>query len=147
MKRIITVDIGRTSMGAILHGVDGRAMHMVQHENMVEFLNNGRVEQDRAAWQGVLLTVLKKCASAAETEGILPACASTTMKPRPSAPGSREPLPQNSKRVIQGHFPEPRRVAPQLPTNPIRHFEKFISDSVVACARSIRPWPRRHSWS
>lgn len=121
-------------MGVILHGVDGRAVHMDQHENMLELLSNGCVEQDPGAWQSLLLTVLKRCASAAETKGILPVCASTTMKPRPSAHGLRKPLPQNSKRVIQGRFPEPRRMAPQLPSNPIRHFEKFIGDSVVARA-------------
>jgi sugar (pentulose or hexulose) kinase len=78
MHGIITVDIGTSSMRAILHAADGHIVHIDQRENMPEFFNDGRVEQDPAAWQNVLLAVLKSCAQAAAGRGIEAACISVT---------------------------------------------------------------------
>lgn len=78
MKGIITVDIGTTSMRAILYDTDARVMHVDQRENMPEFFSDGRVEQDPAAWQAVLCAVLKSCAMAAESKNVEPLCVSVT---------------------------------------------------------------------
>ena len=78
MKGIITVDIGTTSMRAILYDADGHALHMDQHENVPEFFNDGRVEQNPAAWPAILHAVLKSCADAARTRQLEPTCISVT---------------------------------------------------------------------
>ena len=78
MKGIITVDIGTTSMRAILYDTDARVSHVDQRENMPEFFSDGRVEQDPAAWQSILCEVLKACAGKAESAGIEPQCVSVT---------------------------------------------------------------------
>lgn len=78
MNGIITVDIGTTSMRAILYDTDARVIHVDQRENMPEFFSDGRVEQDPAAWQSVLCAVLNGCAKAAGSNGIEPLCVSVT---------------------------------------------------------------------
>ena len=78
MQGIISVDIGTTSMRAILYDADARVLHVDQRENMPEFFSDGRVEQDPAAWQTVLGTVLTGCAGAATSLGIDPLCVSVT---------------------------------------------------------------------
>lgn len=78
MQGIISVDIGTTSMRAILYDTDARVVHVEQRENMPEFFSDGRVEQDPAAWQSVLCTVLKGCAGVAASQGIVPLCVSVT---------------------------------------------------------------------
>ena len=70
MKGIITVDIGTTSMRAILYDADGRVRQMDQRENVPEFFNDGRVEQDPAAWPAILFSVLRCCADVADSLGI-----------------------------------------------------------------------------
>ncbi len=78
MKGIITVDIGTTSMRAILYDMNARVVHVDQRENMPEFFSDGRVEQDPAAWQSILYAVLQDCASLAASENIEPLCISVT---------------------------------------------------------------------
>ncbi len=78
MKGIITVDIGTTSMRAILYDADAHVIHIDQRENMPEFFHDGRVEQDPAAWQSVLSAVLTGCADAAARSNIEPQCVSVT---------------------------------------------------------------------
>jgi glycerol kinase len=78
MKGIITVDIGTTSMRAILYDADGHVIHMDQHENMPDFFADGRVEQDPAAWPAILLTVLKSCADVAAAKNVETQCISVT---------------------------------------------------------------------
>lgn len=78
MKGIITVDVGTTSMRAILYDAGGRIVHIHQRENAPEFFNDGRVEQAPQAWAGILAESLKACADVACGKGIEPACVSVT---------------------------------------------------------------------
>jgi glycerol kinase len=78
MKGIITVDIGTTSMRAILYDADAHIVHMHQRENMPEYFCDGRVEQNPEAWNSVLCDVLKSCAEAAGSRAIEPLCVAVT---------------------------------------------------------------------
>ena len=78
MKGIITVDIGTTSMRAVLYDADSNLVHMAQKENIPEYYNDGRVEQDAAAWLNCLPEILKNCSAAAVARNIEPACISVT---------------------------------------------------------------------
>ena len=78
MKGIITVDIGTTSMRAILYGADGQIEHIHQRENAPTFFHDGRVEQAPEAWSDVLVDSLKACADVAQAKGVSPACISVT---------------------------------------------------------------------
>jgi len=78
MKGIITVDIGTTSMRAVLYDADSHLIHMDQRENTPEYHSDGRVEQDASAWKKILPDVLKSCATAARTAGMEPVCISVT---------------------------------------------------------------------
>lgn len=72
MNGIITVDIGTTSMRAILYDTNGRSLFIDQRENVPQFFNDGRVEQDPAAWQTIVSAVLGSCAQAAAANGVTP---------------------------------------------------------------------------
>ncbi len=65
MKAIVTIDVGTTSMRAILYDAGGRALACDQRENAPDMFDDGRVEQDPAAWAALLREVLKTCAAAA----------------------------------------------------------------------------------
>jgi glycerol kinase len=78
MQGIIAIDIGTTSLRAILYDAKVHAVHMEQQENIPEFYSDGRVEQDPAAWQTILPAVLQGCAGAAQARGIEPACVTVT---------------------------------------------------------------------
>jgi len=73
MKAIITVDVGTTSMRAILYDADGRLIEVSQHENMPDSFPDGRVEQNAGVWPSILLTTLQHCALAAKRHGYVPA--------------------------------------------------------------------------
>lgn len=72
MNGIITVDIGTTSMRAILYDTNGRPLHIDQRENVPQFFNDGRVEQDPTAWQTIIGALLGSCAQAAAANGVMP---------------------------------------------------------------------------
>jgi glycerol kinase len=78
MKGIITVDIGTSSMRAILYDTDGCVIHTHQRENLPQYFNDGRVEQDPAAWPNVIREVLGSCSAAAANNGVEPLCVSVT---------------------------------------------------------------------
>lgn len=78
MKGIITVDVGTTSMRAILYDADGRIEHIHQRENEPDFFTDGRVEQAPQAWAGILAESLKACADYARGKDIELACISVT---------------------------------------------------------------------
>ena len=78
MKGIVTVDIGSTSMRAILFDLQGRAVHMDQRQCIPQFLPDGRVEQDAASWQRLLPAILKSCSDAAAARGLQPQCIAVT---------------------------------------------------------------------
>ena len=93
MKAIITVDIGTTSMRAILYDTQGRALHIDQRENVPLFFNDGRVEQDPAAWQTIVAEVLSSCAQVAATKGVTPLCVSVTAQRSSVIPVDRDGAP------------------------------------------------------
>jgi glycerol kinase len=78
MKGVISVDIGSTSMRAVLYDAQGRARHAEQRACAPDYGPGGRVEQDARAWQDGLATLLSACAGAAATHGVEPACLSIT---------------------------------------------------------------------
>ncbi|SDI34520.1 FGGY-family carbohydrate kinase [Propionivibrio dicarboxylicus] len=70
MKGIVTVDVGTTSMRAILYDGGGRIVHIYQRDNAPEYFDDGRVEQAPQAWAGILADSLAACAVAARDDGI-----------------------------------------------------------------------------
>jgi glycerol kinase len=70
MKGIIAVDIGTSSLRALLYDANACVVCMDQRENMPSSFSDGRVEQDPAAWQSVLPAVLKTCGQVAVAKGI-----------------------------------------------------------------------------
>lgn len=93
MKGIITVDIGTTSMRAILYDADARIVHLDQRQNLPEFCSDGRVEQDPAAWRALLPDVLGGCATAAKARGLEPACIAMTAQRSSVIPIDAEGMP------------------------------------------------------
>lgn len=77
-KGVITVDIGTTSMRAMLFDAGGHILHVHQCETVPQSFNDGRVEQDPALWPTTLCAVLKSCHDAAVTRQVLPQCISVT---------------------------------------------------------------------
>jgi glycerol kinase len=78
MKAVITVDIGTTSLRAILYDEGGRALHLEQRHNPPTYLDQGRVEQDPDSWQTHVLAVLSRVGQAAQDQGVAPVCISVT---------------------------------------------------------------------
>ncbi len=78
MKGIITIDVGTTSMRAILYDTAGQILHIHQQENAPEFFVDGRVEQAPQAWESILTASLKACADAAHEKNVEPLCISVT---------------------------------------------------------------------
>lgn len=93
MKAIITVDIGTTSSRASLYDASGQMLHMDQRENLPLFFNDGRVEQDPAAWQDVVQMALKSCAAAANVKGFEPLCIAVTASRSSVIPVDKEGTP------------------------------------------------------
>jgi len=96
MKGIITVDIGTTSMRAILYGAAGDTLFMDQRQNLPEFLCDGRVEQDPTTWQRCLIATLSRCREMASTRGITPQCISVTSQRSSFIPVDRQGVPLHS---------------------------------------------------
>ena len=96
MKGVITVDIGTTSMRAVLYDANSHMVHMDQQENVPEYFNDGRVEQDASAWKGILPEVLKSCAAAARDRGIDPVCVAVTAQRSSVIPLDRNGTPLHS---------------------------------------------------
>jgi glycerol kinase len=78
MKGVISVDIGSTSMRAVLYDAQGRTHHVEQRASAPEYGPSGCVEQDARTWQGGLAALLAGCAGAAATKGVEPACIAVT---------------------------------------------------------------------
>jgi sugar (pentulose or hexulose) kinase len=93
MNGIITVDIGTTSMRAILYDTNGRSLHIDQRENIPQFFNDGRVEQDPMAWQTIIGAVLGSCAQAAAANGITPLGVALTAQRSSVIPVDRDGTP------------------------------------------------------
>ena len=78
MDAIITVDVGTTSMRAILYDSAGKAVSIYQRDNPPDYHDDGRVEQAPEAWSGILVDALKDCAAKAREHGLVPRCISVT---------------------------------------------------------------------
>lgn len=78
MKGIITVDIGTTSLRAVLYDAAGESLYMDQRQNGPEFFSDGRVEQDPLSWQRHLVQILANCREVAHAKGVVPLCISVT---------------------------------------------------------------------
>jgi len=78
MKGVISVDIGSTSMRAVLYDAAGRSLHVAQRASAPVYGAGGRVEQDAHAWRDGLIALLEACAAEARTRSIEPACVAVT---------------------------------------------------------------------
>ena len=78
MQAILAVDLGTTSMRAILYDAGARMVHLEQREQPPRHLRGGWVEQDPAVWQAGLPELLRGCAEAARAAGLEPACIAVT---------------------------------------------------------------------
>ncbi len=65
-KGIVTVDIGTTSIRAVLFDEDGRSRYVSQRDNPPHYFPDGRVEQSPNTWKKFLFELLADCANAAE---------------------------------------------------------------------------------
>ena len=70
MKGIVTVDIGTTSVRALLFSAAGRVLHAAQRDNAPAAHGDGRVEQDAHTWPAAVLALLAQCAQAAAGQGV-----------------------------------------------------------------------------
>lgn len=78
MKGIITIDVGTTSMRAILYDVAGEILHVHQQESAPEFFIDGRVEQKPQEWERILVASLKDCSAVARARAVEPMCIAVT---------------------------------------------------------------------
>jgi sugar (pentulose or hexulose) kinase len=78
MRSVVCVDIGTTSLRAILYDEVGHRLHADQRQNAPRYLDDGRVEQDPRTWQALLPSVLASCRQAAASLGVEPACIAVT---------------------------------------------------------------------
>ena len=60
MEHILVIDVGTSSLKAIVYDSTGRMLNRASEEYHAEFLADGRVEQDPLTWQHALLTTLKQ---------------------------------------------------------------------------------------
>lgn len=67
---IITIDIGTTSMRAILFDAGGRQLALAREDNPPAYYPDGRVEQAAATWEGILVRILSACAGEARVRGL-----------------------------------------------------------------------------
>ncbi len=61
-KGIITVDIGTSSLRAVLFNERGRVLAVSRRDNPPDFLEGGRVQQNSDTWRTLVPEVLKDCA-------------------------------------------------------------------------------------
>ena len=142
MNGIITVDIGTTSMRAILYDTDGRSLHVDQRENIPQFFNDGRVEQDPAAWQTIIGAVLGSCAQAAAANGVTPLGVTLTAQRSSVIPVDRNGTPLHPAIMWQD-----RRCAALAQAmdehNPLVYGKTGLKISPVFSALKMT-WLRRH---
>lgn len=78
MKAVIAVDVGTTSLRAIVYDESGRALHSDQRHNPPDYLADGRVEQDPWSWQTHVRAVLRSAGQAVQDQGLDAACIAVT---------------------------------------------------------------------
>ena len=67
---LITIDIGTTSMRAILYDADSNALATLRRETQPTHYDDGRVEQDPRSWRDATTALLSGCAQAAAAAGL-----------------------------------------------------------------------------
>lgn len=75
---LICIDVGTTSLRAVLFDADGRTRHVAHRHNPPGYHENGRVEQDAECWQRLLPDALAEAAQAAQAAALPPACLAVT---------------------------------------------------------------------
>ncbi len=60
MEHILVIDVGTSSLKAIVYDTTGRMLNRASEEYHSEFLADGRVEQDPFSWKHALLATLKQ---------------------------------------------------------------------------------------
>jgi len=78
MQGLVCIDIGTTSLRAVLFDSRGRARHVEQRGSAPDYGPGGCVEQDARTWHDGVIALLRACAEAAATQGLEPACVSVT---------------------------------------------------------------------
>jgi sugar (pentulose or hexulose) kinase len=64
---VIAVDIGTSSLRAVLFDSAGRVRHLSRRDCVPSFLDGGRVEQDPGTWLSLVPAAIRDCAEAART--------------------------------------------------------------------------------
>jgi glycerol kinase len=88
MTGIITLDIGTTSLRAILHDERGRIAFTERHDNVPTHYEDGRVEQDLEAYNRNIPSVLAACANFAAESQTEVAAVSVTAQRSSVIPGA-----------------------------------------------------------
>lgn len=94
MESILTVDIGSTSMRAILHDRNGTILHKCRRQTIPEYLADNRVELDANKFVAVLLSLLKESCVYTRDNNLTPIAISVTSQRSSVVPvdGQGEPL-------------------------------------------------------
>lgn len=78
MNGLIALDVGTTSLRAVLYDVCGRALHVERRFCEPRYHEGGRVEEDPATWSAGVTDALAGCAAQAARTGVRLHCVSAT---------------------------------------------------------------------
>jgi len=78
MQALIALDVGTTSLRAVLFDVCGRALHVERRFCEPRYLDGGQVEEDPGVWAAGVADALAGCAAAAARAGADLQCVSAT---------------------------------------------------------------------
>lgn len=78
MIAVIAVDIGTTSVRAVVYDESGSVLHREQRHNPPGVLDDGRVEQDPDSWRMQVAAVLRAAGQAVHDQVLQPACIAVT---------------------------------------------------------------------
>ena len=70
MDHILIIDVGTSSLKAMLYDQAGRLLHRASQEYHSQFFGNHYVEQDPLTWKGALLSTLKESGKFMQTGGL-----------------------------------------------------------------------------
>lgn len=78
MQGVVSIDIGTTSLRAVLYDAQGRVHHSEQRASAPQYGPGGSVEQDARIWHDGVIALLRDCARAAAAQLIELQCLSVT---------------------------------------------------------------------
>lgn len=90
MESILTVDIGSTSMRAILHDSKGAILHKCRRQTIPDYLADNRVELDAGKFVAALLSLVKESCIHARDNNITPLAISVTSQRSSVVPVDRQ---------------------------------------------------------